>query len=275
MKQQTKTNIIAAIFIIPKLAFFILTAHDTIAFVKDVEPGISWLVLGLYVVLIDVVFNGFWAVTVYGGDTDRMKLLKAFSAAGAIMFYLAILYIGYSVYDSLIALIVRLAPGVLLAYDLSDYAVSLYVAYRKRKQSITPESKAIAFRQKLNAKAYRQALQSKPVVRERKAIALRFAQQHTSEDALQYTFMSNTPQQTQSTSKRKAKQSKVEAMRTMLPDGKVQCICGETFDNGRAWGAHKRGCVQCKALESNEAMQQQSISIPESITVEAVEVKHG
>jgi hypothetical protein len=148
MKQETKERFIFALLIVIKILTSARTGIDTYAVSHDI----------LNVLLIDGLFLAFWVVLAYFGKGNSAMSIRPFAAGGAWAMYIAMLFIGGEAHvdNIFVAIVVRVAGGLALAFDTWDY-ISAWNQRRKELMGKTLAERQMKLREKLWEKSYKQA----------------------------------------------------------------------------------------------------------------------
>lgn len=110
MNQHTKDSLIVIALLAVKALTTLRTGIDTFAVSGDL----------LNVLLIDGAFLALWLVAAYGGHGAAMLSVRPFATIAAWALYGSMLVIGWEAHHGIVALAVRTAGGLALAYDTWD-----------------------------------------------------------------------------------------------------------------------------------------------------------
>lgn len=132
MTQKTRDTLIFIGLIAVKALATARTAVDMWTLTHDV----------LNVALLDGMMLAFWLAAAYGGKSKSSMALRPFAAIGAWLLYGAQVYVGWAAHHTLVAFLVRLAPGLALLYDTYEYIVQLV----QRKGTRTREERRTGLR---------------------------------------------------------------------------------------------------------------------------------
>jgi hypothetical protein len=149
MKQAHKDTLIFWALILVKALTTLRTGLDTYAVSGDV----------LNVLLVDGAFLTFWLIAAYGGKGASSIALRPFAAGGAVALYIIMLLIGWTAHPGVVAVAVRVAGGLALGYDISDYLLTAwgFLTTKRKRRLLNVDSLAERLEAKEKRRAYHSA----------------------------------------------------------------------------------------------------------------------